>query len=222
MNIIIFGGNNSTEFIIKNLMNNGDKVVLVNPDYDFCYKITDRYEVVSFCEDEINELVFKKAKADKADLVISLYDNDADNLIICEYAKKVFHVKTTYSIVNNPDNIEIFNKLGVDQCISVSTIINQMINQTNIELGIEKYFKKLNNNYLVRELQVSKKSEFINKKLWELNLPDSCNMISIFRNNEIIIPQGNTQILQGDRILLLATPEALDYLPKMKISVANL
>lgn len=134
----------------------------------------------------------------------------------------MFHVKTTYSIVNNPDNIEIFNKLGVDQCISVSTIINQMINQTNIELGIEKYFKKLNNNYLVRELQVSKKSEFINKKLWELNLPDSCNMISIFRNNEIIIPQGNTQILQGDRILLLATPEALDYLPKMKISVANL
>ncbi|RPF47349.1 trk system potassium uptake protein TrkA [Hydrogenoanaerobacterium saccharovorans] len=215
MNVILFGENKCTEYFVKILKDEGHEITLVNSNYDLCRKIADKYEIPAICESDINEFVFKNANAHKADLVISLYENDADNLVVCEISKKTFHVKSTYAVVNNPDNIDVFYSLGIDKCISTPTILKQMINQDSIAYGIDKYFNAKSKNYFVREFQVTNKSECKNKKLWELNLPECCNVVSVFRNNEIIIPQGSTQFILGDKVLVTVSAQVINQVQKM-------
>ena len=49
------------------------------------------------------------------DIVIALREKDADNLEICQMAKRLFAVKKTVCTVRNPKNVEIFELLGVDR-----------------------------------------------------------------------------------------------------------
>ena len=48
-------------------------------------------------------------------------------------------------------------------------------------------------------------STAIGKKLVELHLPVDSLIILISRDNGFIMPNGNSEILRGDRLLVLAT-----------------
>ncbi len=53
-------------------------------------------------------------------------------------------------------------------------------------------------------LNVEEKSYIANKKIHEIPLPSSCNVVAIIRNSgEVIIPGGNDVIAPGDDIYVL-------------------
>ncbi|MEG0691854.1 MAG: TrkA family potassium uptake protein [Oscillospiraceae bacterium] len=210
MNILLVGGRQNTTYLLKSLKADGHEVVVVNKDYDICQMLANEYEVVAICGDGTSTAILKQANADKMDTVIALCDLDADNLIICEIAKKSYNVRYTYALVNNSKSVEVFDKLGVDSCINPSSLLKQLIDQQAIENSISKFFHIKNKEVVVREIQVSKKSSSVNKKLWEIGFPPHSSVISIFRGHEAIIPQGNTELLSGDKVLIIASSKVLN------------
>jgi trk system potassium uptake protein TrkA len=60
------------------------------------------------------------AGADHCDLLIAMYENDADNFVICNLAKKKFGVRRTIAAVENPINCTVLQRLGVDSVICYS------------------------------------------------------------------------------------------------------
>mgnify|MGYP002231957935 CR=1 FL=1 len=65
--------------------------------------------------------------AGKCDTLIAVTGKDEDNLIACELAKQQFNVPQTVARVNNPKNMDIMKKLGVDITMSPTRIIAGMI-----------------------------------------------------------------------------------------------
>ncbi|HYE09328.1 MAG TPA: NAD(P)-binding protein [Patescibacteria group bacterium] len=58
--------------------------------------------------------ILSKPCISQSDVVISLMDNDADNLGACLYIKENYCNKKTITRVNNPKYIKRFEKLGID------------------------------------------------------------------------------------------------------------
>jgi Trk K+ transport system NAD-binding subunit len=58
--------------------------------------------------------ILSKPCISESDVVISLMDNDADNLAACLYIKENYCNKKTITRVNNPKYMKRFEQLGID------------------------------------------------------------------------------------------------------------
>ncbi|VAX26357.1 Uncharacterized amino acid permease, GabP family [hydrothermal vent metagenome] len=64
-----------------------------------------------------------------------------------------------------------------------------------------------------------KKTEsLINKPLKEIDFPSGCLVTLLQRGGEIIVPKGNTKILEGDRITIIGDPESMQQLRKLYVN----
>lgn len=57
-------------------------------------------------------------------------------------------------------------------------------------------------------------SEFIGKRLKEITLPSGCLVPLLTRDNLSVIPNGNTKLLQGDKLLIIGEIETIQELKK--------
>jgi trk system potassium uptake protein TrkA len=55
-------------------------------------------------------------------LFIATTGSDADNLAACLLAKNVFNTDRTISVVNLPENTELFERVGVDVAVSIADL----------------------------------------------------------------------------------------------------
>ncbi len=63
-----------------------------------------------------------------------------------------------------------------------------------------------------------KKTElFINKELKEIKFPSGCLVAILQRGGELIVPKGNTQIHEGDRITVIGDPASMKELHKLYV-----
>ena len=51
-----------------------------------------------------------------------------------------------------------------------------------------------------------------NKRLFELDIPEDAVLAAIFRDDKLIIPRGNAQIMSGDKVLVIAKDRVLHEL----------
>jgi CIC family chloride channel protein len=70
----------------------------------------------------------------------------------------------------------------------------------------------LEGNVRVLEADITAAHPFVSKSVKTIaqTIPDSCILVSIRRENEVIIPHGNTVVQRGDHIVVLSRPECAE------------
>ncbi|MDD5659510.1 MAG: NAD-binding protein, partial [Actinomycetota bacterium] len=126
MFLIIIGGGKVGYYLAKTLAGLKHKVTVIESNIELCRNIanaTDNLNVSVINGDgtSINYLI--DADIESADALIAVTGRDQDNLISCQIAKKKFGIRRTIARVNNPKNIDIFERLGVDSAISSTVSI---------------------------------------------------------------------------------------------------
>ena len=147
MRVIVVGGRTRADYIIESLRANGDDVVAVNSDRQYCEYLSARHDIDTFCGDGTKRQVLEDAGAASCDVLIALTSVDADNLIICQLGEFFFDIGSRMCVVSNPRNIRIFRKLGVTAVISETSILAQAIHQL-MSQDAEPAFDKQNNPHL--------------------------------------------------------------------------
>ncbi|MGM0508209.1 MAG: potassium channel family protein [Fusobacteriota bacterium] len=207
MDIIIVGGGKVIYYLTKNFIAKGYNVVVINKDKKYCKVLARDLNCIVINGDASKKEFLRQAEASKADAIISLTGDDPSNLFICQLASKEFGVPSTFSVVNNPDNEEIFKKLGVETIFNTTKLISLLIEQrvevadVNNLLSIEE--GKIN----VSQVILKEKSPVINMKLSEIDLPRDIVFGCVIRGEEVIIPRGDTKLLENDKILIITLPE---------------
>lgn len=64
---------------------------------------------------------------------------------------------------------------------------------------------------IVRSM-VEKDSKAANKMIKDLMLPKNCVIMSVIRNNKVLLPDGSTYILPGDEVLSVVSDESKEAL----------
>ncbi len=201
MRIVIAGGGKVGYYLVKTLLPYKHKITVIETKPELCEKIANELNVCAINGDGTNIEHLTIANVDKADIFIALTGRDQENLIACQLAKRNFGASRTIARVNNPKNISVFEKLGVDKAVSSTSIIADLIEQEVDYSGMVTLMELKGGLITLNELVITKDSPVINKNLKELRIPKGCLLISVIREDEVIIPSGDTIILEGDFII---------------------
>jgi len=73
-------------------------------------------------------------------------------------------------------------------------------------------------NFQALHIMKGKKTElFINRELKDIKFPSGCLVAILQRGGEIIVPKGNTQIHEGDRVTVIGDPASMKELHKLYV-----
>jgi trk system potassium uptake protein TrkA len=207
MNALIVGGGKIVYFLAKAFSSKGYSVTIINRRRDECGWLARRLKATVVFGNATEPKILKEAQTSSMDAVLAVTPNDEDNLIVCRLAKLNFGVRRTLALVNDPDNEEVFQELGVTTAFSTTHIISSLIEQRTGFDEIVGLFSVAQGKVNVTEVVLTGKSPVIDKSLMAINLPANCLIACILRNNEPIIPRGTTTLCANDRLVLITLPE---------------
>ncbi len=210
MKIIIVGGGKLGFYLAKTLIEHKHHPVLIEADAETCSEISAGLEIPVVCGDGTTAEALRAAGAEDADVVVAVTGKDEQNLVACQLARMTFPVKRTAAKVNNPKNAEIMRKLGIDIVISSTDAIARLI-EWEVDLSGFKYITSLGQGEVtLHEIMLPMDFAYSGRKLSEVKLPEQSVLVAVERRHEVIIPRGNTEIISGDKLIVLVKGDVLD------------
>ncbi len=215
MNIIIIGAGKVGYYLAKTLAPNKHRITMIEEDERICAKIAEElsdFGIVLIRGDGTDIELLQQAEAGEADLLIAVTGYDQNNLVACQLAKSCFSVPRTIARVNNPKNIRVFKHLGVDSVVSSTAHIADIIEHEVDWADVNRQLAKRMGEVRIREFAVEKGAGVIDKRVADLNLPKGTILISILRGENVIVPNGQTIILEDDSVIALTHRDSMQNL----------
>ncbi len=212
MKIIICGAGEVGANIAKQLVYEDNDVTIIDESEVLLRRLNQSLDVKSICGKTALPQILKKAGADEADMIIAVSDRDESNILSCELANylfkvpfKVARIKEAGYLDSEYESLFSKEKIKVDAIISPEVEIAQAIFRKLDTPGAFDSFYLGNKVARVVGISIDEKCPIINTPLRMLPGIFSgleVKILSIYRNNEIIIPSGQVEIYPGDDIYI--------------------
>lgn len=206
MTVIIVGGGKTLYFLSRNFTAKGYKVVIVNRDQAECVQLARQLSAMVVCGDGSDANILQEAGAMGADAILAITPNDQDNLIICQLATVKFGVKRAVALANDPDNTEIFERLGIS-AFSTTQIVGSLIEQRASLEQVLNLLPVSGGRVNVTEIVLKSDSPVIGKVLKDIDLPENALIAVVIRDNQPIVPRGANDLQADDRVVLITLPD---------------
>ncbi len=212
--IMILGG---TDLAISTarLLQNDYKVTIVENSKRRCQYINEQLNNVLVIKGDYTNIdLLQEEGLNNMDAFISLSGNSETNIISCLTARN-HGVYKTIAQVENKEYIHISQNIGVD------TLINKKLLAAN---SIFRYIRKGNIEAItslhgvdaeVIEYVISKSNQLTKKLVKDLHFPETALIGGVIRGEQTLIPNGNTQLQLGDRVIVFAQPTAIKRLEEL-------
>lgn len=217
MRIIIYGANEMASAIAVEFFEDHD-VIVIDPNQKNLESFS-KLDVGVICADALNINILKKADVASADVFIACSSDDEQNIIACLMAKEVSRAQTV-CFVSKKESLESLNALKDEYHSSYVQGIENIIWPQN--LLVQEIFKIITvpeavdvENFAqgrarLLEYRIKEDSELLNQKLKDCYFNSEVLVVGIVRNDELFIPNGNSEFLLNDKIILMGTPIGLD------------
>lgn len=207
MYVIVVGAGKVGYHLAKTLVQEGHEVVLLEKDRKTAEALTDELGELIVHGDGCEIRTMSEIGMGRANVVVAVTGDDEDNLVICQMAKRKFGVPRTIARVNDPKNEELFKELGIDQTVSSTRIIFNLLEQ-QIETGQVIPLAALKKGEIeVVEANVTPGSSVAGVKIGQLDLPQNTLIISVIRDDHAIIPHSDTKLREGDSVIAMIKAE---------------
>jgi len=213
MYLILVGGGNVGVQLAKRLIANDHEVLLLEKDGRQAQKLSaslgDQFVMHG---DGCEIFTQKTAGFNRADVVVAVTGEDEDNLIVCQLAKEVWNVDRVLARVNDPAHEEIFRELGIDDTVSATGIIFNLIEQQISTDDFVPVGTLHMGQVEVVEAVLTHRSPIIHKPVRELALPEGTFLV--YRQSEGVgtAVDGDTQFSPGDMIVAVVPVANADAL----------
>ena len=149
------------------------------------------------------------------DIVVAVTGDDEDNVVICQLARDRYGVETTIARVNDPRNQPYFDLLGISPTVSATGAILALVEHEVPEHGLIQLLELRRENLEIVEIMVDKSSACNGKEVRALRLPEGARVISIVRDGQAEVPDGDTLLEEGDQVLAILEPGKEDELRRV-------
>lgn len=205
MYFVIAGGGEVGFHLAKALLEAGHEIMVIEADR----------RRSQFIEDQLGSVVLNapadegryqmEAGCQRADAVIAVTGEDPANLIICQLAKWKCNVPRVIARVNDPKNEIVFKTLGIDETISSTRVLMNVIEQ---ELPSGTAFLPLmpltGSHLELIEAEVAAGSPAAGRTVRALGLPAGSAIGGVVRKGNVMHADDDTRLEVGDRVIVLA------------------
>jgi trk system potassium uptake protein TrkA len=204
MYFVIAGGGQVGFHLAKALLESSHEVMLLESDRR-------RAQVI---EAELGSVVLNapadegryqiEAGCQRADAVIAVTGEDPANLIICQLAKWKCNVPRVIARVNDPKNEIVFKALGIDETISSTRVIMNVIEQELPSGGFMPLMPLTGSHLELIEAEIAAGTPSAGKAIGSLGLPEGAAIGGIVRKGSVVHADDDTKLQVGDRIVVLS------------------
>lgn len=207
MYVIVVGGGKVGYHLTKTLVQEGHEVLLIEKDRKSWDYLKDQLGDLVMLGDGCEVRTMSEAGMARANVVVAVTGDDEDNLVICQMAKRKFGVPRTLARVNDPRNEALFQELGIDQTVSSTRVIFNLLEQ-QIESGQVIPLAALKKGEIeVVEIDITTDSAVAGQKIGQLDLPPNTLIISVIRDGNATIPHADTKLRDGDSVIAMIKAE---------------
>ncbi|MEA3559120.1 MAG: Trk system potassium transporter TrkA [Candidatus Thermoplasmatota archaeon] len=221
-NVVIAGGGDVGFNLARTLSEEGHNITIIEKDDRETEKL-EGLDILVVNGNAASPSVLQKAYINSADVFIAVTGKDEVNMAACAIAKnrgcKTFAKVNEEDYIDVPVSTEVLKDSGIDVAFCPELIAStNMANILSIPMLLDSpvFVKDM---LRVLELRVDKKSKALGKEIKKIKFPKDINLVSIMRNEEILIPKGSMKIRANDRVLAVTTTERsekpLDQLTKI-------
>ena len=211
--ILIVGGGNIGFNLAKNLEidSEGVRVKIIEKDKERAEFIANELNnTIVINGDGLDEEVLKEANIEEAETILSLTNDDEDNIMVCVLAEKNNPNKRTIALVNKQNYSLLQTSLKIDDLVdprltTVSTILKHVHKGT-----IETVYTLLDGEYEFIEAEVLETSELISKSIKDSNLPKEIRIGAVVRGKDVVIPKSDFKFEKKDLVVFLTMREHLE------------
>ena len=210
--ILIIGGGNIGFHLAKMVEENfeGARVKIIEKNKTRAEEIASELtSSIVINGDALDEEILKEANLEESETVLALTNDDENNIMACVLAEKTGQTKRTIAIVNKSNYSLLQNSLNIDDLVdprmtTVSRIMEHVHRGT-----IATVYSLLDGDYEFVEAKVLEKSELLNKKIKDSDLPENIRIGAVVRGKQVIIPGGDFIFEKDDLVVLLASRDQL-------------
>jgi trk system potassium uptake protein TrkA len=215
MFVVIAGGGKAGRHLARLLREKEYEVMIIEMDRRRYQRLDREFEEMAMMGDATEIYILERAGIERADVVAAVTGDDEDNIIICQVARHKFGVAKSIARVNNPENQEAFDVLGVAPTVSATMAMMSLIEH---EMPTHRLVHLLNlqkENLEIVEVMVEDGSAVAGQRIDAIDIPAGCLLISILRDSQAMVPQGPTELHVGDQILAILEPGREEEMTKL-------
>ena len=146
---------------------------------------------------------------------VALTDVEEENMVVSMFANKM-NVKKTITRIASDDLRGMLSELGMNNNVSQKNVVANKIVSYIRALSNVRGSNLLTLSLLVNgqvealEFLANTKLDVYDKPLKELKIKRNCLIACIIRDNQVMIPDGNSTITKGDTVVVVTTHKNFD------------
>lgn len=219
MRVIIAGVGNVGFHLAKLLCQEGQDIVLIDQAADKLKMAANQVDAATIKGTATSYTVLEEAGVSEADLLIAVTSSEEVNITTAIIAKHL-GAKRTIARISNTEFLYKKDKLnlkhlGIDDIISPESLAAREIKRLLKEVAITDSFDFEKGLLQLIGVNIEAKSPLIGKSMIEvakINPDQSFMTVAILREDETIIPYGDTTFQEGDHVYFVAQPESVEKL----------
>lgn len=199
---MILGGGKAAYYLAKRLVKHGVSVKIIEREEERCsYLAQELPGVLVIHGDATDPYLLTEENIGDVDALVSLTGYDEENLLMTLLAKK-YGVGKVITKVSRSNYIPIIEQLGINNAVNPIMITAGEIMRFIQGGRVVSLSLLLGGQAEVLEVIAKEKSKIVGKPLSELGLPKGIIIGSIVHKGKVIIPDGNSVISPGDRLIV--------------------
>ena len=214
MKIIICGAGEVGYSLAKYLAAEEMEVTIIDINNDKLEKISNSIDVRTVTGKTYSPNILEEARASKAEMLISVMDNDENNILTCEIAKILFNVPNTIARIKEKELLDekwlkLFSSEGfrIDNIISPEDEVAKMLARLVAVSGAHDLISFADDKVRLIGLKLDKNCPILETPLSQLTelFPNlNTKVVLMTRDEKVFIPDKMQELLAGDDIYMIA------------------
>jgi trk system potassium uptake protein TrkA len=212
---LIVGGGRVGARLAAQMETEGIKTRLIEADKARCLELAEQMDkTVILHGDGSDQKLFLEENLTQTDAVISVTDDDETNVLVSLLAKNL-GVDNTVTRIGKSSYYPFLATIGIEKVVSprlsaVSAIL-QNVRQGKVLSDISIFGER---GEFIQAVALET-SDITDRPLKEIDVPKGALLVCIIRDDDIIIPTGDSVVTPGDQIIVFAVKQAVKKMEKL-------
>ncbi len=212
---MIIGGGKTGYYLAGKLAEFGIAVKLIEKSKERCYYLSTHLDDVMVLHGDATDIsLLEEENLDEMDAFVAATGFDEENLLLALIAKQR-GVEDVISKVSHQSYKDLIEKMGIDMALNPLDIVASTI--LRYIQGSKKIIASLliQGQAEIMEIIASNEMKLANVPLKDVHLPEGVLIAAIHRGQQVIIPNGDTKILDGDKVTIFCLLSDIGELEKL-------
>ncbi len=183
------------------------QVTFIEENEARCQELERRYHAPIYQGDGTKKEILEQVGVQNVDVAIASTNDDGRNTIIAMQAKHL-GIKRVISIIHDSDYVPLLEENDVE-CISAPWSTAAMVENYLDRPGVAKLIEIGSGVASLLGVPVEKDYNVVDMLIREISIPKECVVAAVIRGDEFVVPRGDTQIKEGDRVIFIGPEDAI-------------